>query len=111
MSRPFRIVCLFLTTGVAMSCVVWMHLVTRYEAAFADTATGQGMTKVIARFGSPDVRDSKANPFLRYATGPCAVPCTDRLWWENPVFKGIEAWSVEFSSDGKVVGKAHWVSP
>jgi len=104
-------ICLFLLAGVVVGTIACSRLVKKYEAAFAETESGQSMTQVIERFGSPDVRDNKANAFLRYANGSCVVPCADRLWWEHPIFKGIEAWSVEFNAAGAVVGKAHWVSP
>lgn len=72
---------------------------------FRDTRTA-----VIDAFGAPDVVEVPGKPFLRYATRPCGA-CAERLWFENGLTFGIEAWSVELDREGRVLETAHWVSP
>jgi hypothetical protein len=86
-------------------------IVSGYENAFEKTSDGDASSKVLAQFGEPSVREHPGAPFLRYATSECASPCAIRLWWEHPVLRGMEAWSVELDSSGRAVHKAHWVSP
>ena len=86
------------------------YQVHRFERSFETTKDGDSLQTVIERFGNPDVRETNAELFARYASIRCAAPCEARLWWEHPVLKGMEAWSVEFSS-GHVIHKGHWVSP
>ena len=86
-------------------------LVARYERAFEATTDGQPFSVVTDRFGEPTVRELPTERYLRYSGTGCQSPCAVRLWWEHPVLRGIEAWSVEFDDGGRVVHKAHWVSP
>jgi hypothetical protein len=86
------------------------YQVSRYERSFESTTDGDTLQAVVQKFGEPSVRESAAAPFKRYATHACTAPCQVRLWWEHPVLKGVEAWSVEFS-EGREIDKAHWVSP
>jgi hypothetical protein len=85
--------------------------VSRYERAFETTKEGELSSTVIGRFGSPSVREIPTHPYLVYASAGCKTPCALRVWWEHPVLKGIEAWSVEFDDKDRVIHKAHWVSP
>jgi hypothetical protein len=62
------------------------------------------------RMGGPDVRET-SQLFVRYASVPCVAPCAQRLWWEHPILKGFEAWSVDINIEGNVIHKAHFVSP
>jgi hypothetical protein len=87
------------------------YVVTGYERAFETTADGDTLGQVLSRFGEPGVREQPGAPFLRYATAPCNGGCSVRLWWEHPVLRGLEAWSVDLDRTGRVVHKAHWVSP
>lgn len=87
------------------------RVVSRYAHAFETTNSGEYSSTVIGRFGSPSVREVPTHPFMAYATAGCKAPCALRLWWEHPVLKGIEAWSVEFDDKNQVINKAHWVSP
>ena len=94
--------------SVIGACELKVH---RYNAAFSETAVGELESSVVARFGEPSIRETAAQPFLRYAASPCTKPCAVRLWWETPIIPGIEAWSVEVGQDRIVVHTAHWVSP
>ena len=72
---------------------------------------GDSEASVLARLGQPRMREQSGQPYLLYATKACTAPCVTRLWWELPLFRGIEAWSVELDNSNKVVSTAHWVSP
>lgn len=98
---------LFVAVGVA-AC---SRTVSRYEHAYEGTLDGEALSVVVARFGAPSVEESEDREFVRYASVGCTTPCAVRVWWEHPVLVGIEAWSVEFNSDNRVIQKAHWVSP
>lgn len=86
------------------------YRVSRIEDAFASVMPGNTVSQVVERLGSADVRET-SHPFVRYASVPCAAPCAQRLWWEHPILKGVEAWSVEINGKGTVIHKAHFVSP
>lgn len=87
------------------------YTVSTYESAFAATKLGEKEGQVTARFGNPTISEYQDKPFMRYATRPCEAPCAKRLWWEHPVFRGAEAWSIELDTEGQVVRTLHWVSP
>lgn len=74
-------------------------------------APGDSEDSVLARLGQPRVRERVDQPYLVYASRACAAPCTVRLWWEWPLFRGIEAWSVELDASHQVIRTTHWVSP
>jgi hypothetical protein len=94
-------------TGLA----VCAYRVSQYEQAFEATRDREALAVVISRFGEPSIREVPLQAFTRYADRGCNAPCSLRAWWEHPILKGIEAWSVEFNSENQVVQKAHWVSP
>ena len=77
----------------------------------AKVVVGDAEASVLARLGQPRVREITGQPYLLYATNACTAPCVTRLWWEWPLFRGIEAWSVELDNSNRVVSTAHWVSP
>ena len=79
--------------------------------ALDNIAIGDTSESVISRLGQPSKRELPGHPYTLYATQGCVVPCAVRLWWEWPVFRGIEAWSVDLGSDQRVLATAHWVSP
>ncbi len=81
------------------------------EAAFNQTSIGDNHMDVVSRFGPPSATDGEGQTFARYATEQCKPPCHKRLWFENRLFLDVEAWSVSFDSNGRVIGKYHWVSP
>lgn len=85
--------------------------VSRYERAFDAINIGDSQTAVLERFGTPGIVEVSGVLFPRYASTPCRVPCARRLWWEHPIFVGMEAWSVEVDNDRRVMQKAHWASP
>jgi hypothetical protein len=90
------------------SCSVQASHKTR---ALAQIAPGQSAQSVISRLGQPTRRELPSEPFLVYADHGCMAPCAVRLWWEWPLFRGIEAWSVELDSRQRVLRTVHWVSP
>lgn len=85
--------------------------VTQIENGFAAFENGVPERVVIEKLGGPDVVDTSAVPFLVYSSALCNAPCVKRLWWEHPILKGMEAWSVELDSTGNVMNKTRWVSP
>lgn len=103
-------VLVFVVAGVASvgACSWRVHL---YNEAFAAVKVGDTEQQVIASFGKPGFREPADTAFLRYTATTCAKPCVERLWWEWPIAPGIEAWSVELTSEHKVLRTYHWVSP
>ncbi len=95
---------------VAAVCA-YAYKAHRYSSAFAETEDGDSLDTVVMRFGSEPILERPSAPFLRYATEGCKSPCSTRLWWEDPLLRGIVAWSVELDAQGLVIHKAHWVSP
>lgn len=87
------------------------YRIMRIESEFELVGNGMPESDIIQKLGVPDVIDTLATPFSRYASESCRAPCMKRLWWEHPILKGFEAWSVELSSAGIVLKKTHWVSP
>jgi len=102
-----------LVVAVAVVAVVgdcsWR--VHRYDSTLAAVKVGDTEPQVIARLGSPSFREPAGVPYLRYTGSACAAPCAERLWWELPIAPGVEAWSVELTSERKVLRTYHWVSP
>jgi len=83
----------------------------RRQAAFDKTEIGDSYEDVLRRFGTPSAVDGADKAFTRYADRPCPAPCVKRIWFENRLFLDIEAWSVSFDANGRVVQATHWVSP
>lgn len=111
MSRTQR-VSLFALAGLTIISIgICGYFVSKYERAFLATSDGEALAMVVDRFGKPTIEEDNSKPFLRYASKPCEPPCVKRLWWEHPIKMDIEAWSVEFNSEGKVIHKSHWISP
>ena len=79
--------------------------------ALGKIVVGDTQESVIARLGQPSRSELPGQPYKVYASQGCIAPCAVRLWWEWPVFRGIEAWSVELGTDHRVVQTYHWVSP
>jgi hypothetical protein len=90
------------------SCSVQANRRTR---ELEQIAAGDTVASVVARLGQPSERVPAGQPFLRYTDLGCIAPCVVRLWWEWPLFRGIEAWSVDLDSDQRVLTTYHWVSP
>ena len=90
------------------SCSIQAH---RRTLELGQISVGDSEASVLARLGEPRVREHPGQPYLLYATKGCAAPCATRLWWEWPLFRGMEAWSVDLDASRKVVHTAHWVSP
>lgn len=87
------------------------HVSANRREAFDATKIGDSADAVQKRFGLPSVKERPEKPFTRYASKGCNTPCAERWWFENRMMLDIEAWSVSFSADGKVLAKYHWVSP
>jgi hypothetical protein len=111
MKNPAKLVALSLLATSVVGVAACSYIASRYKKAFETTASGDPYTLVVERFGKPSIVEYPAQPFLRYATQACSSPCTVRLWWEHPVLKDIEAWSVEFNDKNQVIHIAHWLSP
>ena len=83
---------------------------TRLQSSYDSIQIGDPANAVIARLGSPSVKEISEKPFYRYASSECRKPCVERWWYENRLALDIEAWSVSIGSDDRVVSKYHWVS-
>jgi hypothetical protein len=87
------------------------YRVAETEREFELIDDGAPENNAVKKLGTPDVVETFTSPFFRYASEPCRLPCVRRLWWEHPILKGFEAWSVEVGSTGTILKKTHWVSP
>ena len=106
--RRLAFLLLALAVVLLASCALQAHSRTQ---ALATISVGDTEQSVLARLGQPSKLESPDQPYLLYATSGCIAPCAKRLWWEWPLFRGIEAWSVELDSSHRVVETSHWVSP
>ena len=79
--------------------------------ALEKITVGDTQESVIARLGQPSRSELRGHAYLLYTSQGCLAPCTVRLWWEWPVLRGMEAWSVDLGADHRVVQTSHWVSP
>ena len=103
---------IFVLLGFAAIFVASCSLQARSRThSLTQVAVGDTKQSVLERLGQPTRTESPGQPYLVYATRGCVAPCFTRLWWEWPFFRGVEAWSVELDSAGKVVHAVHWVSP
>jgi hypothetical protein len=84
---------------------------SRKTSALGQIAAGDTAESAIARLGQPSRREPPGRPYLLYDVRGCLSPCATRLWWDWPLLRGIEAWSVELDSSSRVVKTTHWVSP
>ena|ERR1700733_694913 len=109
MKNPAKIIVALVVMGLT-GLLVCSRIVTRYEKAFALTVNGDERSAVLLQFGPPSVREPQGKPFLRYATEGCSSPCFERLWWEHPLLKWIEAWSVTLDEKQRVIDKTHWAA-
>src|SRR3954465_6327587 len=75
--------------------------------AYGAVKIGDAENVVIAKFGNPSVKDNAEKLFARYASSKCQSPCVERWWYENRLGLDIEAWSVSFDGDRKVIEKYH----
>lgn len=105
-----------LLLGLVASPVVYVsscsYLSHSRRAAFDAVVVGDSQETVARKFGSSVVIErSKGQPFLRYASQACTMPCVERWWLENRMALDTEAWSVEFDQEGRVVRKVTWSSP
>jgi hypothetical protein len=111
MGKIFQRLILLLVVLAAIfvaSCALQASQRTR---ALGKVAVGDTQESVIARLGQPSRNEPRGQPYKAYASQGCIAPCVVRLWWEWPVFHGIEAWSVELGTDHRVLQTSHWVSP
>lgn len=104
------------TIGLLLLGVLALHfaacsgLSTSKSRAFDSIKLGDSRTAVIDAIGTPDVRELPEKILARYASKPCSGACKERLWFENKLSLGIEAWSVELDENGRVIHKAYWHS-
>ena len=106
--RRVVVAALILVSVYIASCSIQSENRTK---AIESIAIGDSGKSAIEKLGEPSRRETPGAPYLIYATQGCILPCANRLWWEWPLFRGIEAWSVELDSNQKVVEKVHWSSP
>jgi len=81
------------------------------SAAFDAVKIGDPEALVVAKLGSPSVREEPGVLFTRYASTACKDPCAQRLWFENRLSLDTQAWSVELNANAHVVKKSQWMSP
>lgn len=79
--------------------------------AFDSIHVNDTRDSVLKQLGTPSIYEKEEVPFVRYSSIPCSSPCEERLWFENSLTFGIEAWSIDIGADNRVVHKAHWMSP
>jgi len=79
--------------------------------AFEAVNVGDTRNTVISRFGTPSHIERPGVLYSRYASYQCQSPCVERLWFENRLSFGIEAWAVELDKGDRVVSKSYWMSP
>jgi hypothetical protein len=106
-----RFVILFLAGLMAAYPLSCSLVSKRNSRAFESVSLGDDRHAVVQALGTPNASEPPEKLFTRYASRPCGVNCKERLWFENRLSFGTEAWSVELGEDGKVVHKAHWHSP
>lgn len=105
------------TVGLLLLGITILYLVScsglsaSKSRAFDSIKLGDSRKVVVDAFGTPDVQELPEKLFARYASKPCGGACRERLWFENKLSLGIEAWSVELDQNGHVIHKAHWHSP
>jgi hypothetical protein len=87
------------------------YITENKSVEFERIKIGDTKDTVINVLGKPSQSEHPGILFSRYASSQCHAPCTERLWFENPLILGIEAWSFEIDKNNKVIDKAHWVSP
>ena len=110
MRRTVVVLGIGLLVGIVVlvsSCSVQANRRTR---ELGHISVGDSEASVLTRLGQPRVREYPGQPYLVYATNGCAAPCATRLWWEWPLFRGMEAWSVDLDASRKVIRATHWVS-
>lgn len=111
--RPIRKILLwgFLLLPIlyVSTCSYFSQRKTRgFEAINVGDAEGE----VIRLLGKPSLREKAGDrPFGRYSSYACVLPCSERLWYENPLAFVGEAWSVELDKDQRVIKTIRWVSP
>lgn len=102
---------LLLLGSMVLYLVTCSGLSASKSRAFDSIKPGDSRKAVVDVLGAPDVRELPEQLFARYASKPCSGACTERLWFENKLSLGIEAWSVELDKNGRVIHKAYWNSP
>jgi hypothetical protein len=103
---------IFLLVALAVLFVASCSLQASHRTQALDKiAVGDTQESVIARLGQPSRSELPSKPYTVYASLGCVAPCAVRLWWEWPVFRGIEAWSVDLGANHRVLHSSHWVSP
>lgn len=99
---------LFIVVAPFASCSYISH---GRQSALDSIALGDTRDDVIAAFDTTFVARASGVAYPLYDDIGCKSPCTERLWFENTLSKGFEAWSVDFDKEGRVIDKYHWSSP
>ncbi len=86
------------------------YLATANNREYKLINKGDSKADVIAQLGIPSTKTQTNEPFPRVGSG-CELPCIERFWYENRLFLDIEAWSVDFDANDRVLEKYHWTSP
>lgn len=82
------------------------------RSAFKNVKIGDTEATVIRLFGYPSVRHKQGTSFSLYDSRLCEGSCVERLWFENRLAgPGIEAWTVELDSSGRVIDKGYYLFP
>lgn len=88
------------------------YVTHRKNKGFDAVNIGDAKGDVIRLLGKPSQREKIGDrPFDRYSSYACVAPCSERLWYENPLALVGEAWSIELDKDHRVIKKERWVSP
>ena len=109
--KPGLLVTIVAVTFAILVVVAVTHRISTYRRAFDTSSEGDSVALVTSRFGVPSHHEIQGQLWSRYASEACQSPCAQRLWWEHPILRGMEAWSAEFDSKGHLLNKYHWVSP
>lgn len=88
------------------------YVTHRKDKGFEAVNIGDARRDVIRLLGNPSQREKIGDhPFDRYSSYACVAPCSERLWYENPLALVGEAWSIELDEDHRVIKKGRWISP
>jgi hypothetical protein len=79
---------------------------------FYKVSVGDTQQQIIQSMGNPSVFEKNGGtPFLRYTDHACKSPAPNGFGLKIALSLDIEAWSVDLDDSGKVIRKAHWMSP
>src|SRR5258708_16516130 len=82
---------------VAAACLyvaTYFYVQAKRQEAFNSVNEGDTATSVVARFGTPSVREGPEKLFTRYAPSRSQSPWLERLWFENSLALNLSPWSL-----------------